>query len=394
MTNQPDPRFNQLLLIDDEPGIRRLMALDLTADGYEVQTAEDGASGLAVFQAWRPSVVITDLKMPGVDGLEVLKRVKEDAPDTEVIVITGHGDLDLAIESLRLHAGDFITKPINHRALEVALARAQERLGLKAELAAYTRDLEERVALATSQALASQRLAAVGEAVASLVHSLKNMCSGMRGGVYLVEQGRKESNEDHLDTGLAMLNRNLKRIKILVANMLSLSKPREPDLAPLKAEDLAAEVMGIVSDEAREAKVKVAPLEIPPDLVLNVDRRMMLDALCNLLSNAVDATASRPGAQVKLSAGKNGTTAWLAVEDNGPGLDEEALAHVFESFYSSKGSLGTGLGLMVTRKIAQEHGGRLEMDNRPGKGATFRLVLPLGPEEAGLSQGMEPGKEG
>ncbi|SKA78817.1 response regulator [Desulfobaculum bizertense] len=122
--------MNKILVIDDEQPTLSMFRLVLGAYGYEVLTAESGEEGLEVFSAERPAIVLTDIKMPGMDGLDVLKRLKEINPQTEVIVITGHGDMDIAIKALNLNATDFINKPIQRNCLEAALSRANERLKL------------------------------------------------------------------------------------------------------------------------------------------------------------------------------------------------------------------------------------------------------------------------
>ncbi|MDI6688340.1 MAG: response regulator, partial [Desulfobacterales bacterium] len=141
----------KLLLIDDEEGIRKLLSLSLKRDGYQVLTAEDGGKGIELFRKNLPIIVLTDIKMPGMDGIEVLKRVKEIDPDTQVIVITGHGDMESAIKSLQLGASDFITKPVGDQVLAVALNRAKERLETKRLLREYTNNLENMVKDATEE---------------------------------------------------------------------------------------------------------------------------------------------------------------------------------------------------------------------------------------------------
>ncbi len=371
-----DPRYRRLLLIDDEPGIRKLMALDLGADGYQVYTAADGAEGLEVFRRQRPDIVLTDLKMPGMDGIEVLRRIKQESPDTEVIVITGHGDLELAIQSLQLRASDFVCKPIDSRALEVALARATERLALRDQLRSYTEELEQRVAEATARVVAAERLAAIGQTVAALAHSIKNMLSGLKGGIYLVEEGLGKADREVIDTGLDMLKRNQRRLASLVRDLLTLSKPRRPELSPAPARELLAEAAECMQAEAEAKGVTLELLPGGEDLLCRVERAAIVDSLANLISNAIDAAATVEGGRVRLWVEENQGEVHLAVDDNGPGLDQEALDHIFEGFYSSKGAAGTGLGLMVAQKNAREHGGRVEFDNRPGRGVTFRLVLP------------------
>lgn len=134
----------KVLLIDDEEAIRRVVSIALADEGYQVLTAADGESGLRLCQEESPQIVITDIRMPGMDGIEVLKRIKGQAPDREVIVVTGFGDMGLATRALQLDASDFITKPINDESLFVALERAKERYTTRKELHDYTALIEER----------------------------------------------------------------------------------------------------------------------------------------------------------------------------------------------------------------------------------------------------------
>jgi two-component system NtrC family sensor kinase len=134
----------KILLIDDDAGIRKVMAITLKDAGYEVVTAPDGKAGLELCQTEAPQIVITDIRMPGIDGIEVLRNIKKTNPEREVIVATAFSDLELAIKALQLDASDFITKPINDDALTVALKRAQERYTTRKELSDYTALIEER----------------------------------------------------------------------------------------------------------------------------------------------------------------------------------------------------------------------------------------------------------
>jgi anti-anti-sigma factor len=124
----PAISMQTVLIIDDEAATLTMFRLFLNAYGYSVLTAENGERGLRMVDDHRPAIVFTDLKMPGMDGFEVLKRIKKTAPETEVIVITGHGDMDHAVRALNLDATDFINKPISRKALDAALKRAEGRL--------------------------------------------------------------------------------------------------------------------------------------------------------------------------------------------------------------------------------------------------------------------------
>lgn len=143
--------MNKILVIDDEESARELLKLTLEADGFEVCTAEDGWKGLTVYETRQPEVVLTDIKMPGIDGIEVLRRLKQLNPDVEVIVITGHGEMELAIQALQLEASDFINKPISDQALSVALRRAREKIWMRRKLRDYTANLECMLKEATEE---------------------------------------------------------------------------------------------------------------------------------------------------------------------------------------------------------------------------------------------------
>jgi two-component system NtrC family sensor kinase len=141
----------KLLLIDDEEDIVKVLSLSLRSDGYEVLTAQSGEEGLSLFEKESPDIVLTDLKMPVMSGLEVLQRAKKMNPDAEVIVITGHGDMDSAIESLRYGASDFINKPVRDEALQIAINRAKEKISIRSKLNAYTNDLENMCQIAIGE---------------------------------------------------------------------------------------------------------------------------------------------------------------------------------------------------------------------------------------------------
>ncbi|MCG8637690.1 MAG: response regulator, partial [Desulfobacterales bacterium] len=147
----------KVLLVDDEKGIRRVLGIALADAGYEVETAEDGRKAALMVDRLQPDIVLTDIRMPGMDGIELLKTIKAGFPDIEVIMITGHGDLKLAIESLKMDAVDFITKPINNDILEIALKRARDRIDTRKKLALYTRGLEDLVREKTRKLAASEK---------------------------------------------------------------------------------------------------------------------------------------------------------------------------------------------------------------------------------------------
>lgn len=174
---------NKLLLVDDEEGIRKVLSISLSDSGYQVFTAETGEQALEIFQREAPPIVLTDIKMPGMDGIELLQKLKQQNPDTEVIMITGHGDMDLAIKSLKYQAIDFVTKPINDDALEIALNRAHEKIRMRQQLREYTENLEALVREKSARLIEIERQVAVGQAVEGLSSAMRDIAGDLEGGL-------------------------------------------------------------------------------------------------------------------------------------------------------------------------------------------------------------------
>src|SRR5271157_5074412 len=132
----------RILVVDDEESIRNLMRMTLELDGYEVSTAADGPTALDIFEKENPEVVLLDVRLPGMSGIEILDRIKAINQDAEVIIITGHGDMDMAVDCLRKQASNFLTKPVGEELLSLSLKGSLERVALKKKIRQYTRNLE------------------------------------------------------------------------------------------------------------------------------------------------------------------------------------------------------------------------------------------------------------
>jgi len=371
----------RILLIDDEEGIRKVLGITLEDIGYEVLSAENGEEALRLFRKTVPPIVLTDIKMPGIDGIQVLKTIKDESPDTEVIMITGHGDMELAIRSLKFDATDFITKPINDDALEIALKRANEKITLRAKLKEYTENLELLVEEKTKKLLEAERLAAIGQTVGGLAHAIKNIAGGLTGGAFVLEKGIDLHNEKYLHEGWDMVKGNLARIKGMALDLLSYTKERDPDYQLLDPNSLAQEIADLMLPRARENDVS---LEVESDeslLQVWLDPEGIHRCLLNLVTNAIDACINtditqRQGRVLLRTLKTKGWAVDFQVVDNGCGMDEETKEKIFQRFFSTKGSRGTGLGLMITKKIIDEHEGAIEFDSEKGKGTRFVIRLP------------------
>jgi len=371
----------QVLLVDDEPGILKVLGISLADRGYHVLTAQNGEAALRVFHDARPEIVLTDIKMPGMDGIELLKRIKQESPNTEVIMITGHGEMELAIQSLKQDASDFITKPIHDDTLDIALRRAMERLTFRQKLREYTENLERLVEEKSRKLVEAERLAAVGQTVAGLAHAIKNITAGLTGGTYVLEKGIDLDNRTYLTQGWQMIKGNVLKIKGMAVDLLNYAKEREPEYQLCDPNLPAQEVYDLMLSRGAEAGVT---LKI--DLARGLspawfDREGIHRVLLNLVTNAIDACtdiscASRACEVFLRTLKPEGWAVEYQVTDNGCGMDEETRKKIFQIFFSTKGSRGTGLGLMIAKKIVDEHGGVIELSSEKGKGTVFTVRLP------------------
>jgi len=373
-----------ILLVDDEPDIREVLEIYLTELGYSVHAAENGETALKTFHRTAPSIVLSDIKMPGIDGIELLRRIKALEPSTEVIMITGHGDMALAIDSLKLEATDFITKPINDDMLAVALGRAEERIAMRQQLQAYTQNLEHIAKEKTRQLIEVENLAAVGRAASELAHTIKNIAGALKGGIYVMQRGIEDDNRRYLMRGWGMVEGNVDKIKNLAMDLLDFGKAgnlRFQEDSPLRAVSEALELLRNRADENRITIVTDLPAAIDP---LVIDSESLYRCMVNLIQNAIEAfeeeSARADGRRIEvaLEPAPDGGVIYT-ISDNGPGMDTDTQKHIFKGFFSTKGTRGTGIGLMMTKRIVERHGGRIDVVSGRGSGSRFTLQLPPHP---------------
>jgi signal transduction histidine kinase len=235
------------------------------------------------------------------------------------------------------------------------------------------RELEE-------EKLAAERMAAVGQTVAGLAHGVKNVITGLEGGLYVMKTGLKNSDVDQLAKGLSMLDNNIARISYFIKEFLGFARGRLPVTRIIDPNQVAREVYELYRDAAVRAGVALVP-NLQQDMPeASFDPEALHACLTNLVSNALDACmmSDRKDARIVISTQMKDGIITFEVVDNGIGMDYEVKKKVFTNFFSTKESgKGTGLGLLITKKIVQEHGGRVEVLSEPGKGATFRLLFPV-----------------
>jgi signal transduction histidine kinase/pSer/pThr/pTyr-binding forkhead associated (FHA) protein len=225
----------------------------------------------------------------------------------------------------------------------------------------------------------SERLAAIGQTIAALSHSIKNILQALNSGSEILEMGLKDMDKALLQQGWRMAARAQRKISDLVMDMLSYSKEREPAVEPTDLNEVVREVVELMEGRARELgiKLELSPGENLP--LVQVDPEGIHHALMNVVGNAFDAVEDRKSPQVTVGTRPDPEPGWLRilVLDNGIGISPQKVSEIFKPFVSTKGARGTGLGLAVSRKILREHGGDIIVQSQPGKGSKFILRLPL-----------------
>jgi signal transduction histidine kinase len=383
--------MTKLLVIDDERPILEMLEMSLASEGYEVMTAESGGEGLKIFGEQEPKLVLTDIKMPGMDGIEVLKRIKAADSEAEVVVVTGHGDMDSAIAALQHGASDFITKPVRDEVMMLSLERAKKKVAISQQLRDYTDNLEQKVEECTlelrqaqEELMRTERLATIGETVAGLAHYIKNILTGLRGGMYLVNTGMTKDKPERLKEGWEMVQRNVQKVSNLALDLLRYSKERLPERSVCSPNEIVSEAMELFTERAEEYHIKLRKILDPSLRDAYFDREGIHNVLLNLISNAIDACIDDPDSskvwevtvKTQLEPDANsGDTILFEVSDNGCGMTDEVKEKLFTKFFSTKAGRGTGLGLLGTQKIVHEHGGEISVASRVGQGTTVSVRL-------------------
>ncbi len=248
---------------------------------------------------------------------------------------------------------------------------------------AFFQDLTEIKQL-ERELVASERLGAIGQTVAGMAHCIKNILHGFKGGSYLVNIGIDRDNTDKLKTGWQTIQRNIQRTSDLVLDLLSYSKEREPEYANCFPNEIAADVCDLLQETAGEHAIELIQDFSPAVGEVALDPRIAYRSLLNFVSNALDACifdddiSKQHRVTVRTSITDDRFVVF-EVTDNGTGMDDEVKAQLFSTFFSTKGAKGTGLGLLVTSKLIEEHNGTINVASTLGEGTTFTFRLPFDP---------------
>lgn len=383
-----------VLIIDDEKVILDLTSIVLVNRGYTVFTASDAMMGMKELEEHHPQLVLLDYMMPVMDGLTALKEIRQRFPDTYVIMFTGKGNEEIAVELMKAGASDYILKPFNNQDLveriesvlrirKVELRNRElmeERERLLSEIAEWNRQLEERVmekseALQRAQAeiVQSEKLASLGYLSAGMAHEIRNPLNSIN----LFAQLLKSGCEDHekLDF-IDKILKEVERVDEIMRKLLDASKRPRFQLSEVRLDRVIDATLEVFRPQTELYSINVVKdfRHIPPSF--QADQSEIEQIFTNLFLNAIHEMQQGGTLTVLLDHDDQAVT--LRISDTGKGMPPENVQKIFDPFFTTKSS-GSGLGLAVVLRIVKTYHGKIAVAKSDETGTTFVIELPLLP---------------
>jgi signal transduction histidine kinase len=222
------------------------------------------------------------------------------------------------------------------------------------------------------------KLSSVGLLIGTISHGIKGLLNGLDGGIYLVNSGLKKNDRDRIDQGWEIASRNIRRIRSMVMDILYYAKDREPQWEDVTVKEVTDEVCGLFEERAKRQNIKFKCLIDSDNQIFEADRQAVRSMLLNLLDNSLDACRidkKKNDHVITFETKCKSEKINFEVADNGIGMDRETREKALSLFFSSKGSGGTGLGLFIANKIAQSHGGEIDIESKENEGSKFVVTM-------------------
>lgn len=381
-----------VLVIDDEKAILDLTSIILKNRGYDVYTAADASTGLELIEEIRPELVMLDYMMPGMDGFVALKEIRKRFPDTYVMMFTGKGSEEIAVEMMKAGASDYLLKPFNNQDLleridnVLRIRRIElknrdlllERETLLAEIAAWNRELEARVAEKTealqraqAEIVQTEKLATLGYLSAGMAHEIRNPLNSIALFIQLLRSGMEDPEKiEYIDKSL----KEIDRIDGILRKLLDAAKRPKFEIGEVQINQIIDRTLEVFKLQLEHHQIKVVReyRRIPP--AIQADPLEMEQIFNNLFLNAIHEMPLQGTLTIELDH-DNSTTS-IRVSDTGKGIPGDRLVSIFDPFFTTKRS-GIGMGLAVVLRIVKNYSGKIEVEKSDNSGTTFRVSLPV-----------------
>jgi len=371
--------LTRILLVDDEDSFRLPLSKRLAKRGFVVEQAAGGNQCLVLLGEKNIDVVVLDVKMPGMSGIEVLQKIKARHPQIEVILLTGHATTASGVEGIKSGAFDYLTKPIELDQLVNKITQAHEKI---LRLAAEHKEAEYRKKI-EQQMTATERLASLGTLAAGVAHEINNPLAiisestGWMRQLLARDELKGMPRRDDFQKALDKVEKSVERAKRITHQLLSFVRKTDSTISRIDLPALIDETLQFLEHEIKKRNIRIIRKTTSTPPAVWSDPYRIRQALVNLLTNAIQAIGTT--GEITLTVADSADHTVITVSDNGPGIPRENLARIFEPFFSTKSpGEGTGLGLFVTRGIIEKLGGTVTAESEVGKGASFCVRLPKG----------------
>lgn len=372
----------RILVVDDEEPIREMVSKIVNHIGHEAVTARNGKEALEVLRKEPFSILVTDIKMPEMDGFELTKRVRTEFKDVPIICMTAHGASYMYTDVVAAGATDYITKPFTIDEMRAKLNRVIREKRLIEELTQKSFELER-----INQEL--KRLDQLKTTfISSVSHELRTPLTVIKEFISLILEGHAGALTEDQKEYLGIANKNIQRLTNLIETLLDFSriesgKGLKLKFEPIPLSEVIEEALMTLSQPLEEKRITFENRVDPDTPLLLIDRNRLVEVFINLIGNGIKFTP--PGGKITVdSKGLTEKKDYLkvVVEDTGVGISPEDLPKIFDRFYQGQRTqagmiIGTGLGLAISKEIIEGHQGFIQAESKTGGGASFLFTLPL-----------------
>lgn len=371
------------LLVDDEVDFRKTLADRLAKRGLGLEQCGTGEECLAFLEKKSADVVVLDVKMPGMSGIEVLEHIKKKYPGMEVILLTGYASTQDGVAGMKLGAFDYLSKPVEIEHLFGKIKQAAEKISRAEKIKQSEeklREVEFRAKMA-QQMMATERLASLGTLATGVAHEINNPLAiikesaGWMRALLKKQEFAEIPRRQDFELALGKIEGGVERARRITHQLLGAARKDDSGLLAVDVKELVNEAVQLVHREAANKDINILQESGVSENIIWSYPYQLRQVLINLLTNAIHAVGV--GGEIAVMVGCEGNEVTLTVRDTGAGIPKENLGKIFEPFFTTKApDEGTGLGLFVTRGIIEKLGGTIDVESRLGHGSTFHVRLP------------------